>query len=129
MNIYTTPPTITPEVAERARQVQEYAFANRESAVSFNNRMSTFAPGPRDKVEHRLDVPVGYKAIYSIIQDVTGWNQIIEISVARPKMSPSPGQLAPFLRSLASCQLQETSAVSWARPRRSRSIPCPTSKT
>lgn len=97
MNIYTTPPAITPEVQARALEVQRYAVEHRETVRQFNNRISTRSPGPRDKEEHTLAVPLGYKVVYCVVQDATGWNQVFEISVAKPKMSPSPNAVATIL--------------------------------
>ncbi len=97
MNTYMTPPAITPFVMERIEQVRAYAFEHRETVRQFNDRISTRAPGPRDREEHQVPIPIGYTVVYYIVQDSNGWNQIFEIGVAQPKMSPAPGSVARIL--------------------------------
>lgn len=97
MNTYMHPPAITPEVERRAYEVQNHAVSRRETLVIFNNRLATGTPGPRDDEKHHLVVPIGYRVVYSVVQDTTGWNQVFEISVTQPKMSPSPGAVARLL--------------------------------
>jgi len=98
MNTYLTMPSITPEIIERAKALQRYAFDHRETTLQVNNRLSTRTPGPRQKEEHHLEVPIGYRVVYAIYQDVTGWNQHVEISVSKPKMEASPNAVNALLK-------------------------------
>ena len=99
-NISLRPLAITPEVRDRAKAVQDYAFEHRENLVQLRNRMSTGALPPGDFDNFVLNIERGYKVVYSINQQPAphNWCHQISISVDTPKMMPNPQAVVEILK-------------------------------
>lgn len=98
-NIHLRPLIVTPEIVARAQAVKAYAFDHRENLTQLRNRMSSGAVAPGDFHEFVLDIPEGYRAVYSINQQPSplNWCQQISVSVNAPRMMPNPTAVAAIL--------------------------------
>jgi hypothetical protein len=91
------PLVITDATIAEAAKVKAYAIQHRETMKELANRISTNAPGPGNDPQHVLLVPEGYRVVYSIEQQPSGWCQHFSISVNRRGMSPSPDAVSLIL--------------------------------
>jgi len=89
--------SITEAVKARAEDVREHAFTHRETARQVANRLTSNTPGPGNDPAFILEVPVGYKVVYSIEQQPNGWCQHFAFAVNRPKMAPNPEAVSQIL--------------------------------
>lgn len=88
---------ITDSTIADAQKVIAYAVQHRETMKDLANRISTNAPGPGNDPNHVLLVPEGYRVVYSIEQQPSGWCQHFSISINRHGMSPNPEAVAMIL--------------------------------
>jgi len=88
------------EIIEKVKDLKKYAEKN----IFTNSDMVAMMKQEKEPVglnsDHFVNIPYGYRVVFSIEEHPGGWCRHISMSVDRPKMLPSPAAVTSVMQLL-----------------------------